>query len=30
VSYEFVYYWWHRAMHVSPILYKWVHRLPRL
>ena len=26
VSYEFLYYWWHRAMHEVPALYTWVHR----
>jgi sterol desaturase/sphingolipid hydroxylase (fatty acid hydroxylase superfamily) len=26
LSYEFVYYWWHRAMHDVPMLYKWVHK----
>jgi sterol desaturase/sphingolipid hydroxylase (fatty acid hydroxylase superfamily) len=26
VLYEFVYYWWHRAMHEVPALYKWVHK----
>ena len=25
-TYEFIYYWWHRAMHEVPALYKWVHR----
>ena len=23
--YEFIYYWWHRSTHESPVLYKWVH-----
>jgi sterol desaturase/sphingolipid hydroxylase (fatty acid hydroxylase superfamily) len=26
VSYEFIYYWWHRAMHEVPALYTWIHR----
>ena len=26
LSYELVYYWWHRAMHEVPALYKWVHK----
>lgn len=26
LSYEFIYYWWHRAMHEVPVLYKWVHK----
>jgi len=26
VSYEFLYYWWHRAMHELPALYTWVHK----
>jgi len=25
-TYEFFYYWWHRAMHEVPALYKWVHK----
>mmetsp|Transcript_129333 Transcript_129333/g.241935 ORF Transcript_129333/g.241935 Transcript_129333/m.241935 type:complete len:442 (-) Transcript_129333:341-1666(-) len=26
LTYEFVYYWWHRSMHEIPTLYKWVHK----
>mmetsp|Transcript_46967 Transcript_46967/g.147681 ORF Transcript_46967/g.147681 Transcript_46967/m.147681 type:complete len:162 (+) Transcript_46967:676-1161(+) len=26
ITYEFVYYWWHRRMHEVPDLYKWVHK----
>lgn len=26
LTYEFLYYWWHRSMHEVPALYKWVHR----
>jgi len=26
MSYELVYYFWHRAMHEVPALYKWVHK----
>jgi len=26
ITYEFVYYWWHRRMHEVPVLYKWVHK----
>lgn len=26
LTYEFFYYWWHRAMHEIPMLYKWVHK----
>ena len=26
LTYEFIYYWWHRAMHEIPALYTWVHR----
>jgi len=26
ITYEFVYYWWHRAMHEQPALYNWIHR----
>jgi len=26
VTYEFIYYWWHRKMHEVPALYKWVHK----
>jgi len=26
LTYEFIYYWWHRAMHEVPALYTWVHK----
>lgn len=26
LTYEFIYYWWHRSMHEIPVLYKWVHK----
>lgn len=26
LTYEFIYYWWHRSMHEVPALYKWVHK----
>ena len=26
LTYEFIYYWWHRWLHESPAAYKWVHR----
>jgi len=26
LTYEFIYYWWHRAMHEVPIMYKFIHK----
>jgi sterol desaturase/sphingolipid hydroxylase (fatty acid hydroxylase superfamily) len=27
VVHAFVYYWWHRARHALPVLWRWVHRV---
>ncbi len=27
VVHSFVYYWWHRARHASPLLWRWVHQV---
>lgn len=27
VIHSFVYYWWHRARHASPFLWRWLHQL---
>jgi len=26
LTYEFIYYWWHRAMHEVPAMYTWIHK----
>jgi sterol desaturase/sphingolipid hydroxylase (fatty acid hydroxylase superfamily) len=27
VVHSFIYYWWHRARHASPLLWRWVHQV---